>query len=82
VCYNGVDVGDINDSKKKNRIQKGYGSVFLMGCVLEVCDPNTYEYADGRTKWENAITDEYHYLMRIDTWYLVPRHQVKNVVKC
>jgi hypothetical protein len=35
-----------------------------------------------RPKWENAMTNEYHSLMKNKTWDLVPQPQGKNVVKC
>jgi hypothetical protein len=77
----GVDARDLNGSRNI-RSQKQCGSVSLKACVLEACDPNTYAYAHGQLEWERVINNEYHFLMNMQTWDLVPRPQGNNVVKC
>ena len=42
--------------------------VFLMACVLEACNNDKYAHAHDRPKWENVVTDEYHSLMKNETW--------------
>jgi hypothetical protein len=53
-----------------------------MACVLETCDTNAYIDAHGQLEWENSMANEHHYLVKNDTWDLVPQLQGKNVVKC
>ena len=65
------DAGDINDSRK-NRSKKKHGSDALIGCVLEARDPETCVDAHDGIQWENAMDNEYHSLVKNDTWDLVP----------
>lgn len=76
-----IDVGNANDTMK-TRIQKQHGNVALMAHVLDACDPDTYENAHGRPAWRNAMIDEYHFLMKNQTWDLVPQPKEKNAMKC
>ena len=48
--------------------------------ILKTCDPNTYEDAQGKYKWESAMVAEYDALMKDKTCDLVPQLQEKNVV--
>jgi hypothetical protein len=53
-----------------------------MVCVLKARDPKTYVDAHDRLEWDNTIVDEYHSLMKNDTWDLVPQLQINNAMKC
>ena len=48
---------------------------------LDIWDPNTYEYAKGKPKWEKSMSIEMDSLSKNHTWDLFPRFKGKNVVK-
>jgi hypothetical protein len=50
--------------------------------VVYACDPQTYLDACGNTKMDTTMAKEYNFIMKNNTWELVPCPEGKNVVKC
>ncbi|GKB25366.1 ribonuclease H-like domain-containing protein [Tanacetum coccineum] len=44
--------------------------------------PKSYRDAFSDTNWQNAMRDEYHALIKNQTWTLVPRPSDTNIVRC
>jgi hypothetical protein len=66
----GASERDVNDSRRKIT-QKQYGSVIVMLYVLDAYDHDTCVDAQCRPECENFVTNEYHSLMKNQTWDLV-----------
>ncbi|GJZ10062.1 ribonuclease H-like domain-containing protein [Tanacetum coccineum] len=44
--------------------------------------PKSYRDAFNDSNWQNAMCDEYHALIKNNTWTLVPRPTDTNIVRC
>ena len=49
-------------------------------CDLVDQEPACFEEVVQKKKWEEAMTKEYHSIMKNDVWNVVPRPKGKDVV--
>uniref|UniRef100_A0A0A8Y2X1 Reverse transcriptase Ty1/copia-type domain-containing protein n=1 Tax=Arundo donax TaxID=35708 RepID=A0A0A8Y2X1_ARUDO len=52
------------------------------GCFTSTGEPQNLEEALNNTDWKAAMDDEYHALMKNNTWYLVPSEKGRNIIDC
>jgi hypothetical protein len=59
---------------------KPFSSYTALMCDLLEEEPTYFEEAIQRKEWADAMTEEYHSIMKNEVWEIVPRPKSKDVV--
>ncbi|XP_021992185.1 uncharacterized mitochondrial protein AtMg00820-like [Helianthus annuus] len=67
--------------KPRHRVDLAHtNSIHLHRALFATNEPNTFHSASKDPKWINAMEEEFHALIKNNTWTLVPRPSNANVV--
>jgi hypothetical protein len=51
----------------------------VMSHIIDT-EPSYYDEASSQQVWRDSTMEEYHSIMKIDVWDIVPRHEEKSMV--
>ena len=67
-------------SSRERKKSKPFSTYLALMCDLVDQEPACFEEAVKKKEWVEAMTKEYHYIMKNDVWSIVPRSKDKVVV--
>jgi hypothetical protein len=67
-------------SSRQSKKSKPFSSYLALMCDLVDQEPSCFEEAVKKKEWVEAMTEEYHSIMKNDVWSIVPRPKDKAVV--
>jgi hypothetical protein len=79
-----VSVGNLKHAVRESKPPERFCSYIAMVSSIQESEPSTFEEANSRQVWRDAMMEEYNSIMKNDVWEVVPRPEGKSVVtsKC
>ena len=72
--------GSLEGSSRERKKSKPFSSYLALMCDLVDQKPACFEEVVKKKEWVEAMTEEYHSIMKNDVWSIVPRPKDKAVV--
>jgi hypothetical protein len=73
-------VGNPKEAVRESKPPERFCSYIAMVSSIRESEPSTFEEANSRQVWRDAMMEEYNSIMKNDVWEVVPRPEGKSVV--